>query len=202
MKLTKTALLSIIIGVLFLIVILQRCEKPDGTTPVNDTIILTVYDTIHDTVQGKPIYIGGETDTIWQTDPTWVPASKYEDLLKQYIALGERYFKRNDYKTIFEIQYGKITVFDTLKQNELVGTNLISDIIVPEKIITITKTSPPSRQIYVGGGIIGNPDDLVNGGFVGGLYKDRKDRVFGANVIYDDGIKYSVSSYWKIKFKK
>lgn len=203
MKITKTTVLSAIIGVLFLIVLLQRCDnKPDGDSGTSDTVVMIVHDTVHDTVQGKPIYIGGETDTLWQIDPTWVPASKYEDLLKQYMALGERFFRRNDYKTIFEIQYGKITVFDTLKQNELVGTNLISDIIVPEKIITITKDSPPRRQIYVGGGIIGDPKDLINGAFVGGLYKDRKDRIFGANAIYDDGLKYSLSSYWKINLKK
>ncbi len=202
MKITKNVILSAIIGALFLIVILQRCDKPDGNGGTSDTTILIKYDTIHDTVKGEPIYIGGEIDTLWQIDPTWVPASKYEDLLKQYMALGERFFRSNDYKTIFDIQYGKITVFDTLKQNELVGTNLISDIIVPEKIITITKSAPPSRQIYVGGGIVGDPKDLINGAFVGGLYKDRKDRIFGANVIYDDGLKYSLSSYWKIKFKK
>jgi len=37
---------------------------------------------------------------------------------------------------------------------------------------------------------------------IGGLYKDRKDRVFGLSVGYDGTqVVYGVSSYWKIKFK-
>lgn len=204
-RLTKvnlnTLIPSVLIIVLFLIIILQRCNRTDVPiiAPKIDTITKII--TIHDTVIGKPKYIKTKPDTIWQTMPEYVPDTNYPGLLKQYTDIGNKLFAQNIYKTKFPIDtFGFVTVFDTVQKNTLIGSKLISDLKIPEKIITITEQAPPKRQVYVGMALIGNPTDLLNGMQIGALYKDKKDRIFGVHVGYNGEIQYSLSSYWKLKF--
>ena len=196
-------LLYIVIGVLLLIILLlQRCggDKPaDTPAPKIDTVIK--YITVHDTVKGKIKYIKGETDTSWMTHIEYVPDTNYSLLLKQYKALGDRHFKTNIYKTKFPIKYGSAQVTDSIFGNELVDSKLELDVVFPEKTITITKQAPPVRQLYVGTFLTGDKKDFINSINVGLLYKDKKDKIFGLSLGYNNvgTIQYGASSYWKIK---
>lgn len=194
--------LYLVIGVLILIVLLQRCGGNTPETPPApkiDTVIK--YITVHDTVKGKTKYIKGETDTSWITVIDYVPDSNYPLLLKQYKALGDRHFKTNVYRTKFPIKYGSANVTDSIFGNELISSSLELDVIFPEKTITIVKPLPPVRQLYVGTFITGDKQSFINSVNVGLLYKDRKDKIFGLSVGYNNvgTIQYGASSYWKIK---
>jgi hypothetical protein len=102
--------------------------------------------------------------------------------------------------------FGYIKVVDTLQKNQMVGRSFIKDLKIPEKTITITNTIYPDakRQMYVGGGILGNKDNIVGQVQAGLLLKNKKDQIFGISTgINANGqVQYGVSSFWKIKLKK
>ena len=194
--------LYLVIGVLIAILLLQRCgggNTPETPAPKIDTVIK--YIRIHDTVKGKTKYIKGETDTSWITVIDYVPDSNYPLLLKQYKALGDRHFKTNVYRTKFLIKYGSVHVTDSIFGNELITSSLELDAIFPDRTITIVKPLPPVRQLYVGTFLTGDRKDFINSINVGLLYKDKKDKIFGLSVGYNNvgTIQYGASSYWKIK---
>lgn len=183
-----------------LILMLQRCdEKPVAPVIIRDT----TYKEVHDTTPGEIVYVGGEIDTLWFTKPEYKPDTNYTKLLQQYLALGKLFFKTNAFENTYKIEYGTITVYDTTKENMLAGTRLTSDLKIPEIVNTIE--APPRRQFYIGGALQGNTKDLINGAQIGGLYKDKKDRIYGIHAGYDlkaQQINYSMSRYWKINLRR
>jgi hypothetical protein len=102
--------------------------------------------------------------------------------------------------------FGYIKVIDTLQKNQMVGRSFIKDLKIPEKTITITNTiyPDPKRQMYIGGGILGNKDNIVGQVQAGLLLKNKKDQIFGISTgINANGqVQYGVSSFWKIKLAK
>lgn len=188
------------IALLILVLFIQKCGGDSYVPPAPKIDTVIKYITIHDTVKGKTKYIKGETDTSWITNIKYVPDTNYPLLLKQYKALGDRHFKTNVYKTRFPIKYGSAQVTDSIFGNELINSSLELDVIFPEKTVTITKYEPAKRQLYLGLGAYGNKRTIIDGVYIGALYKDRRDRVFGANIGYDNGLQIGASSYWKIKF--
>jgi hypothetical protein len=101
--------------------------------------------------------------------------------------------------------FGYIKVVDTLQKNQMVGRSFIKDLKIPEKTITITNTiyPDPKRQVYIGGGIFGNKDNIAGQVQAGLLLKNKKDQIFGVSTgINANGqVQYGISSYWKIKIK-
>lgn len=193
-------LLYIVIGVLIAVVLLQKCSGGDPQIVSKiDTVIK--YVKVHDTIKIKPEYIKGETDTSWITLIQYVPDTNYSKLLQQYKALGGYHFTRNTYKTKFPIKYGVATVTDTVFGNELISSKLELDVVFPEKTITIVNPAAPVRQFYAGTFLTGDKKDFINSVNIGLLYKDKKDKIFGLSVGYNNvgTIQYGVSSYWKIK---
>lgn len=194
----------LVIAILGAIVFLQKCDGGDNIVPPPKIDTVIKYVEIHDTVPGKPKYIKGKRDTIWMDSLIYVPDTSYPKLLEQYKALGNKHFSTNIFRNEFKIgTYGKATVTDTLRANQLIASGLVYDIKVPEKTITIIKPEDPKRQLYLGFGAFGNKRNPVDGVFVGGVYKDRQDRLSGVSVGYNNGqLNFGLSSYWKIKFGK
>lgn len=198
---------SLFILILFGIIVIQRCKPTPPVEPQieYDTVYTPIY--IHDTVQGDPIYIISKPDTQWIVNNP--PDTNYENLKQQYINLGNRYFAENTFETIFPVDtFGIVRVTDKIKENQLFSSTLISKLTIPEKTITITKTLPPTRQLYAGAIIrnrINMKDDkpsLDTWPEIGLLYKDKKDRLFGASGGYNGNVELTVSTYWKINLKK
>lgn len=188
------------IALLILVLFIQKCGGDSYTPPAPKVDTVVKYVQVHDTVKGKTKYIKGDVDTSWITLIEYVPDTNYPRLLEQYKALGGYHFTNKIYKTRFPIKYGVATVTDTIFGNELISSNLELDVMFPEKTVTITKQAPAKRQLYLGLGAYGNKRTLIDGVYIGALYKDRKDRVFGASVGYDNDLQIGLSSYWKIKF--
>lgn len=199
MKLT-VALQSIFLIVLFIIILLQRCDNDPIVPDIQyDTIVQ--IDTIHDTIPGKPIYIVTKPDTTWITE--YPPDSNCNTLRQQYIELGNKFFAENTFSTTFPIDsFGSIRVEDKIKGNVLTGTTLFTNLEIPTKFIYITKTSPPNRQLYVGAIVRANLTDYRMWPELGVMYKDRKDRMFGGSFGYNGEMEVTASTYWKINLKK
>lgn len=200
MKLTQILALSIVILLGVVLFQYNKIKNFQPPAPRIDTVIN--YVEIHDTVPGKPKLIKIiDKDTVFYPKIEYLPHPDYDILLTQYENLIVKHFSKNVFQTTVPIKYGIATILDTVTENKSIGNQLILDVMFPEKIITITKPAPPTRQYYLGTiGSITN-QDFLNSISVGGLYKDKKDRIFGASIgINGSGkVQYGISSYVKIK---
>tara|TARA_R110000868_G_scaffold94523_5_gene260748 strand:+ start:131 stop:715 length:585 start_codon:yes stop_codon:yes gene_type:complete len=192
----KFDLKYIVIIILVAIIILMRsCE---ATIIPKEPIVITKYDTIwkktHDTIIKKV-----NVDRV-----KYVPFEKI--IFANVEACMKEYNRQTTYKdTITLDSIGTITVIDTVFQNELKERIIIKDYKIPlvTKTITIIKQPDPKRQLYIGGNLFGDERTLqiITPGI---LYKDRKDRIFQANVgvDFDGKLTFGVGTYWKINLNK
>ena len=200
----KSTNLYILILGLVIVILLQRtgCTYLPKHPPLPKTDTVIEYLQVHDTVPGKPILLKAKKDTIWRDSIQYKPDTSYAGLLKQYNSLDDKFFTEHIFKTDYKLgTYGTATVFDTVVANMIIGNSIAYNVTIPEKTVTIIKTQPIVRQLFIGGGLIGNQLNPINSAHVGLLYKDRKDRMFGASVGYNGQIVYGFQTYWKIKLK-
>lgn len=182
------------------------CGSGTAIPPVIDTTV--VRDTVwqkYDSVVYKKVPV---KSVIYDTlPPEYIPNPAYDSLKVQYEELAREYLAKKTYADTFRIPQikGLIVVQDTVKNNELMGRSWTADYIIPsvKETITITKQAPQKRQLYVGGGLAANKTNVAQAQ-VGLLYKDRRDRMFGAYIGFNPAGQMSVGvqSYWKITLKK
>ena len=196
--------LHILIVVLFVIILLQRgCKntEPQIITKI-DTVTQVKYEHIVEYGHSKPRYIKGERDTIVETKIEYVLSEEDYGIVQKLDTLIELYSMKNIYLDSIKVDtFGYIKITDTVQENKFLGRSFVTNITIPEKTITTTKTItlPPVRQFYIGGGLMGNRLSLINSASAGLLYKDKQDRIFGASVGWNGQLSYGISSYWKIK---
>ena len=197
--------LHILIVVLFVIILLQRgCKntEPQIITQI-DTVTQVKYERVVEYGHSKPRYIKGIRDTIVETKIEYVLSEEDYGLVERLDTLIELYSMKNIYLDSIKVDtFGYIKITDTVQENKFLGRSFVTNITIPEKTITTTKTItlPPVRQFYIGGGLMGNRLSLINSASAGLLYKDKQDRIFGVSIGAASGqLSYGVSSYWKIK---
>ena len=205
-KLKKINPLHILILVLFIIILLQRgCgnTKPPQIITQIDTVTQVKYEHIVEHGHSKPRYIKGERDTIVETKIEYVLSEEDYGIVERLDTLIQLYSMKNIYLDSIKVDtFGYIKITDTVQENKFLGRSFVTNITIPEKTITTTKTItlPPVRQFYIGGGLMGNRLSLINSASAGLLYKDKQDRIFGVSIGAASGqLSYGVSSYWKIK---
>lgn len=196
---------SVIIAVLLLLILLREfgCNGSGSSTPGKpDTTV--VHDTTwqkYDSVVYKKVKI---VKTIHDSIPVeYYPHEMYDSLKVQYEELAKAYLAKNIYKDTFRVPQikGTFIVNDTVKNNELMGRSWTADYILPtvKETITITKPTPPKRQLYIGGGIIGSRTEIqsINAGL---LYKTKKDKMLGLSAGINQQLQpqVGVSLYWKL----
>lgn len=186
----------IIIAVLVAIILLQRSCSSVSTS--EEPVVITKYDTVwketHDTLI-KKVFV----DKVEYVPYEKIIFANVEDCMKEYN-------RRTTYKdTIALDSLGTITVIDTVFQNSLKERTIFKNYKIPlvTKTTTIIKQADPKRQLYIGGNLFGDRRTLQS--FTPGLlYKDRKDRIFQANVgvDFDGTLTFGVGTYWKINLNK
>lgn len=209
MKFSDSFPYLVIIGLLIFILLSNKgCIGGKSSNPEEikrDTVIkyIHVTDTI---VKTKIVPIKTKKDTIWIKSPENKPDTTYEGLLKQYNFLGNKHFESKFYSNTFKIKdYGTVTLNDTIKANELIYSSLVSNLLIPEKTITIEKKIP-YRQLYIGLEALGNSDSPINGAFASGIFKTKKDNLYGLAIGYqkypdmkNGQVVYKASLHWPIK---
>jgi hypothetical protein len=201
----KFDLKYIVIGVLVIIILLQRgCS---GKT-ISEPIVVTKYDTIwkktHDTLTKEVKVV--KVEYIKPEGPQYTPGEHIDTCRARFNYLLKQHTARRTYKDTIKLDsLGTITVIDTVWLNKLGKRTYIKDYKIPlvTKTVTIIKQPDPKRQLYIGGNLFGDKTTLQS--FTPGvLYKDRKDRVYQANVgVNSDGtLTYGLGAYWKIKLRK
>lgn len=206
-KLLKDNILNLIVLVLIVVVLLQRCGGGDGTTDVPKVEIDTVWVVKESTVYSKPQII--ETIPVDVSRETiikeYLPDTNYNALLKQYESVVNELLAKNIQQDSIPVDsIGYVKIRDTVQRNMVIGRS--SEVNVKYPIIKETITLPPVKttQVYLGGQVSGNTTDLINGINGGLLLKNKKDQIYGATIgISTSGqVSYGLQSYWKIKLKK
>lgn len=177
-----------------------------GKAPVSDTTV--VRDTLwqkYDSIVVKKVPV---KSVVYETlPPQYLPHPGYDSLKLQYESLAKEFLATRTYIDTLKVPSikGQFIVEDTLKENALLGRSWKSSFQIPTvtETITITKQAPKKRQLYAGGGLAANKTNIASAQ-LGLMYKDRRDRMFGAYVGFDPAGQMSVGvqSYWKITLKK
>ena len=187
----KTLLTSIIIGVLIILLLLQRCGNGSHNSTSNDTIrkIDTTYITI---TKEKIKYI-----------PKWKKHIEYVDK-HDTTQITDTVFIINDYNSTYLYQDSLKTdtlslyINDSISKNKIQSRNIKYSIKFPT--ITITNTVIKNKnEYYIGLGLVGGKNGI---GFFGPelMLRTKKKNVYGVGVGLDGNLKTNVSlrTYWKI----
>lgn len=190
-----------------LLLFIERCNekpaKPQEPVIVRDTVYVSLNGTQTSQPQltsSIPIPISEITKEI-----KYLPDTNYNKLLDQYNKLLSLYFAKNIQNDTLKVDsIGSLYVTDTVSQNLVLKRTYDYDFKYP--VITNTVTLPPTlrNQVYIGGGLEGNPTSLINQINAGLLFKNKKDQIIGGYVGLNKDVKfmYGVQTYWKIKIRK
>jgi hypothetical protein len=99
---------------------------------------------------------------------------------------------------------GHVYITDTVSKNMIIGRSTRYNVKYP--IITNTVIVPEKKklQMYLGGGVQGQKNEIINQINAGLLLKTKKDQIIGINAgtTINGNAVYGVQSFWKIRLKK
>jgi len=201
-QVTKKNITYWLIAILIGIILLQRsCASNANKSLVKETVKLdTVWretkDTVFKTVKIiNTKYIPLKEDKYTVSNDCDSCKTRFENLLKDHLV-------RTVYADTIKLDsLGTIVVKDTVWLNKLYGKReYIKDYKIPFVTKTIIKKEDPKRQMYIGGNAFIGASGLLTPGLI---YKDRKDRVYQANIGigFDGSINYGFGMYWKINLR-
>ena len=176
-----------------------------GEAKPNDTLV--IHDTTwkrYDSLIVKKVPVLKEIVVEVASKPEMLPDTNYATLKKQYMALLQLYLNKVVYSDTIRVgNYGYISVLDTVKENKLASRKIKENYNIPEikETKTITRYLPPSRSLFVGGGINTSNSIGIRGIEAGILYKTKKESIFNikAQVDLDGKPMYGFGYYTKIK---
>jgi len=201
----KKLTLAIIIILGTLVIYFYNNSKHEG---VKGPDTLVVHDTtwqVHEKTIVKEVPFIKEIPVSHEVLVTrYQPDTSYPGLKKQYDELAKKYASRRVYVDSVKVgTHGYIQITDTVAENKL-GKRTAKDnfkIPIVKETMTITKYAPPTRNIFVGGGVNASGVNKVTGAEAGLLYKDKKDNIFGGkvNINTEGNVGFGFSYYYKIK---
>jgi hypothetical protein len=191
-----------LIASLVAIIILQRsCNNnmdidDNKITVKTDTVWKVTKDTVFKTVNAvKTEYISIDKEEYKPGESIDTCKTRFNNLLKEHLV-------RTVYSDTLNLDsLGTVVIRDTVWLNKLYGKReYIKDYKIPFVTKTITKKEDPRRQMYIGGNAFIGGSGLLTPGLI---YKDRKDRVYQANIGLgiDGSINYGFGMYWKINLR-
>ena len=183
----------------------KHMQAKDWEAKPNDTV--TVHDTtwqIHDSIIIKKVPVIKEVIVEVKSRPEMLPDTNYDNLKRQYMALLQLYLNQKFYSDTLRIStFGYILVQDSLRENKLTNRRTRENYEIPivKETKTITKYAPPTRNIYVGAGVMANNSLGIRGAQAGLIYKNKKDKLYqiSTSVDLDGQVMYGASYFYKIK---
>ena len=207
-ELKKISLSELLVIVLLVIILLQRCGKDK---PVVTEVPKIVRDTVWITNTGTTITKPTVTTTVpytvtvdhWNTQ--YLPdTSSLTKLVKQYEELVRKFLATNVQKDSVKIDsIGHVYITDSVSANSIKSRSVTWNLKYPQITTTITIPEPKKVKWYVGGFVQGEESSLVNGIGAGLMINNKKDQLFGGHVSLNSTgkLQFGLSSYWKIKIK-
>lgn len=203
MQFIKNNFFNLLVAVLVVIILLQKCSQP--VEPVVPTVIRDTTWVVKDSlIVSKPQVI--KTIEIESHDTIinrYLPDTNYAKLIVQYQEVVKELLAKNIHSDSIRIDSnGYVLVTDTVQKNVITGRS--SQVNIRYPIIKETVTIPQKKvtQLYVGGVVQAAP--AINQAGVGALLKTRNDFLFGGSlsVNTNGNLQYGVGAYWKLKLKK
>ena len=176
-----------------------------GEARPNDTLI--VHDTswqVHDSIVEKTKVVYKEVRVDVMSKPEMLPDTNYAKLKEQYMALLQLYMNKLIYSDRIRVgTYGYIAVLDTINENKLKYRRTRDNYSIPivKETKTITKYAPPTRNLFVGAGVLVNNALGIRGAEAGMILKTKKDQLYNikASVDIDGNVMYGAGYYYKLK---
>jgi hypothetical protein len=200
----KKNFVNIVVVVLLAVILLQTCKKQSvevtGPTIIRDTTWIIKDSTVY----SKPQVVKTITVPIEQWSTEYLPDTNYSKLVKQYTELAEKFLASNIHADSVKIDsIGYVHITDTVSRNLLIGRSTYYNLKYPIIKETIILPEKKRNQLYVGGLLQGNVAVMPSQISVGGLFKTKKDQIYGATIGIDRNgqIQYGAQIYWKIKLK-
>ena len=207
MNFLKNNFLSLIVLLLVSLLFIDRCAQRKQSLPQPVIVRDTVWTERAGTSSSVPQLINSvpyPVDRLTK-EIQYLPDTNYHKLLLQYQTLLALYLTKNIQQDSLKIDsIGYVSVSDTITKNLISNRRYTYDLKYP--IITNTITLPPKsrNQLYIGGGLEGNPSNIINQVNGGLLWKNKKDQIYGVYGGVDKDIKVNVGiqSYWKINLRR
>jgi DNA-binding Lrp family transcriptional regulator len=176
-----------------------------GEARPNDTLV--VHDTswqVHDSIIEKTKVVYKEVRVDVMSKPEMLPDTNYAKLKEQYMALLQLYMNKLIYSDTIRVgTYGYIAVLDTINENKLKYRRTRDNYSIPivKETKTITKYAPPTRNIFLGAGVLVNNALGIRGAEAGMILKTKKDQLYNikASVDIDGNVMYGAGYYYKLK---
>ena len=176
-----------------------------GETRPNDTLV--VHDTawqIHDSIIVRKVPKPYEVIVEIASKPEMLADTNYARLKEQYNALLQLYINKFAYNDTIRVgSYGYIALLDTVKENKIVYRRTRDNFNIPivKETKTITKYAPPTRNVFVGAGVLVNNTLGIRAAEAGMILKTKKDQLYNikASVDLDGNVMYGVGYYYKLK---
>ena len=176
-----------------------------GEARPNDTLV--VHDTawqIHDSIIVRKVPKPYEVIVEIASKPEMLADTNYARLKEQYNALLQLYINKFAYNDTIRVgSYGYIALLDTVKENKIVYRRTRDNFNIPivKETKTITKYAPPTRNVFVGAGVLVNNTLGIRAAEAGMILKTKKDQLYNikASVDLDGNVMYGVGYYYKLK---
>lgn len=203
MQFIKNNFFNLLVAVLLVVILLQKCSQP--VEPVVPTVIRDTTWIVKDSlIVSKPQVI--KTIEIESHDTIinrYLPDTNYAKLIVQYQEVVKELLAKNIHSDSIRIDSnGYVLVTDTVQKNVITGRS--SQVNIRYPIIKETVTIPQKKvtQLYVGGVVQASP--AINQAGVGALLKTRNDFLFGGSLSVNTygNLQYGAAAYWKLKLKK
>jgi len=203
MQFIKTNFFNLLVAVLLVIILLQKCSQPvDPGVPtvVRDTMWVVKDSLIVSKPQvTKTIQVESHDTIINQ----YLPDTNYAKLVVQYQEVVNTLLAKNIHSDSIRIDSnGYVKITDTVQRNLITGRSSQVNIRYPIIKETIILPAKKVTQLYIGGVVQGSSG--ISQISTGALLKTRNDFLFGTSlgVNTNGALQYGLGAYWKLKLKK
>lgn len=205
-NLKKISLSEILIVVLLVIILLQRCSKEPVVVEQPKIIRDTTWVYKDSTITRQPQIIKTITVPVEQWNTEYLPdTSSMAILVKQYNELANKFLALNiSVDSLAVDTIGKVYITDTVTNNVIKSRKLSYNLKFPTITNTIILPEPKKTQWYVGGTIQGEQGAIISQINANLLIKNKKDQIFGGSIGLNNSgaLQIGLSSFWKIKLRK
>lgn len=182
---------TLIIGVLLIIIMLQKCGCGDNININKNDTITTIDTQLVEVIKEIPTYV-----------PKWKTKIEYihdtTQIIDTAFVLGD-YFSTYVYEDSLINDTLSLYINDSINQNKIKNRSIKYKLIYP--IITITNNiqEPPKHEFYAGIGIAGNNNGINYFG-PNVLWRNKKKSIYGLGIGINGNLQPSVNlqMYWKL----
>lgn len=194
----------IVIAVLAIIILLQRCgnsaDNPEQIN-INGTKYNIIKKEVRKTIVPVVTTVTKPGTTIYKEVPIYINPGAPVDTA----AILREFFSIVVYKDTIKLKdsLGFVYITDSITKNSILNRQFTANVNKIQIDSTIYLEIPPRNQVYIGGNLgVQKPDNLLAG--AGLVLKTKRDKMFSLGVGYNSNLNLFITGgmYWKISLRK